>query len=157
LLRRHQGPEPDLARIPPEDPKTYDMIRAGDTVGVFQIESRAQMAMLPRLRPRTFHELVVEVRIVRPGPIRCSAPESSRDRPAFGRPGPDPAVERGPGREQTRGEDRADGGRDVGCAAPSAHASGIGRSAGRPRASGIRGSAPPPISRRRAAGGSRAG
>jgi error-prone DNA polymerase len=51
LLRRHKGLELDLARIPPEDQKTYDMICAGDTVGVFQIESRAQMAMLPRLRP----------------------------------------------------------------------------------------------------------
>jgi error-prone DNA polymerase len=69
LLRRHKALELDLARIPPEDQKTYDMICAGDTVGVFQIESRAQMAMLPRLRPRTFYDLVVEVSIVRPGPI----------------------------------------------------------------------------------------
>ncbi|MGA0059302.1 MAG: error-prone DNA polymerase [Planctomycetota bacterium] len=69
LLRRHKQLELDLARIPPEDTKTYDMICAGDTVGVFQIESRAQMAMLPRLRPRTFYDLVVEISIVRPGPI----------------------------------------------------------------------------------------
>ncbi len=55
--------------IPPEDPKTYEMIRKADTVGVFQIESRAQMSMLPRLKPTTFYDLVVEVAIVRPGPI----------------------------------------------------------------------------------------
>ncbi len=56
--------------IPPKDEATYDMICAADTVGVFQIESRAQMSMLPRLRPRTFYDLVIEVAIVRPGPIQ---------------------------------------------------------------------------------------
>ena len=59
-----------LADIPAEDPHTYDMICAADTVGVFQIESRAQMSMLPRLQPRVFYDLVVEVAIVRPGPIQ---------------------------------------------------------------------------------------
>ncbi len=59
-----------LARVPPEDPLVYDALCAADTVGVFQIESRAQMAMLPRLRPRRFYDLVVEVAIVRPGPIQ---------------------------------------------------------------------------------------
>jgi error-prone DNA polymerase len=59
-----------LANIPPEDPRVYDALCAADTVGVFQIESRAQMAMLPRLRPRRFYDLVVEVAIVRPGPIQ---------------------------------------------------------------------------------------
>ena len=59
-----------LADIPAEDPHTYDMICAADTVGVFQIESRAQMSMLPRLQPREFYDLVVEVAIVRPGPIQ---------------------------------------------------------------------------------------
>jgi error-prone DNA polymerase len=59
-----------LARIPPEDPRVYDALCAADTVGVFQIESRAQMAMLPRLRPRAFYDVVVEVAIVRPGPIQ---------------------------------------------------------------------------------------
>jgi error-prone DNA polymerase len=59
-----------LARIPPEDPRVYDALCAADTVGVFQIESRAQMAMLPRLKPRRFYDLVVEVAIVRPGPIQ---------------------------------------------------------------------------------------
>ncbi|MEO8152406.1 MAG: error-prone DNA polymerase [Rhizobacter sp.] len=58
-----------LQDVPAEDPATYDMICAADTVGVFQIESRAQMSMLPRLKPRTYYDLVVEVAIVRPGPI----------------------------------------------------------------------------------------
>ena len=69
LLRAHHGDERSLATIPPEDPATFDMIDRADTVGVFQIESRAQMAMLPRLRPRTYYDLVIEVSIVRPGPI----------------------------------------------------------------------------------------
>jgi error-prone DNA polymerase len=59
-----------LHTVPPEDPLVYDMICRADTVGVFQIESRAQMSMLPRLRPRCFYDLVIEVAIVRPGPIQ---------------------------------------------------------------------------------------
>jgi error-prone DNA polymerase len=70
LLAEHKGIAFDLATIPAEDPKTYAMIRKADTLGVFQIESRAQMAMLPRIRPRTFYDLVIEVAIVRPGPIQ---------------------------------------------------------------------------------------
>ena len=66
---RSRGGSFDLARIPPDDPETYRMIRAADTVGVFQIESRAQMATLPRIRPTKFYDLVVEVAIIRPGPI----------------------------------------------------------------------------------------
>jgi error-prone DNA polymerase len=69
LLKEHRGVELSMATIPPEDPETFAMIRRSDTVGVFQIESRAQMAMLPRLRPNTFYDLVIEVSIVRPGPI----------------------------------------------------------------------------------------
>ncbi|HET7500264.1 MAG TPA: error-prone DNA polymerase [Kofleriaceae bacterium] len=69
LLRDHRGVELTMATIPAEDPATYDMICTADTVGTFQIESRAQMSMLPRLRPRTFYDLVVEVSLVRPGPI----------------------------------------------------------------------------------------
>jgi error-prone DNA polymerase len=69
LLRAHRGVELSMASIPPGDAATFDMICRGDTVGVFQIESRAQMAMLPRLKPRNFYDLVVEVSIVRPGPI----------------------------------------------------------------------------------------
>jgi error-prone DNA polymerase len=64
-----QGPLP-MQDIPPEDPQTYDMICAADTIGVFQIESRAQMSMLPRLKPRCFYDLVIEVAIIRPGPIQ---------------------------------------------------------------------------------------
>jgi error-prone DNA polymerase len=59
-----------MATVPQEDPQTYAMMREGDTLGVFQIESRAQMAMLPRLKPETFYDLVVQVAIVRPGPIQ---------------------------------------------------------------------------------------
>ena len=62
--------DPTLANIPAEDPDTYAMIQEADTIGVFQIESRAQMAMLPRLRPACFYDLVIEVAIVRPGPIQ---------------------------------------------------------------------------------------
>ncbi|MFC3607121.1 error-prone DNA polymerase [Stutzerimonas tarimensis] len=70
LLRRHRGRDLSIATIPAECPATYDMISRADTIGVFQIESRAQMAMLPRLKPRTFYDLVIEVAIVRPGPIQ---------------------------------------------------------------------------------------
>ncbi len=69
LLKLTKGLTMTMATVPAEDPATYQMISRGDTVGVFQIESRAQMAMLPRLQPRTFYDLVVEVAIVRPGPI----------------------------------------------------------------------------------------
>ncbi len=70
LVRRHRNLDLSLATIPPEDAATYEMIGRADTVGVFQIESRAQMSMLPRLRPKTFYDLVIEVAIVRPGPIQ---------------------------------------------------------------------------------------
>ena len=70
LLEIHKEIRFDLASIPAEDPRTYQMIRRADTLGTFQIESRAQMAMLPRLKPRTFYDLVVQVAIVRPGPIQ---------------------------------------------------------------------------------------
>lgn len=70
LLAEHKDVRLDLATIPPEDPRTYAMIRRADTLGTFQIESRAQMAMLPRIKPRTFYDLVIEVAIVRPGPIQ---------------------------------------------------------------------------------------
>ncbi len=69
LLREHRGIELSMATIPPKDTETFDMICRSDTVGVFQIESRAQMAMLPRLRPRNFYDLVIEISIVRPGQI----------------------------------------------------------------------------------------
>jgi error-prone DNA polymerase len=69
LVREHEGIEIDLAQLPPDDPETYAMIRRADTIGVFQIESRAQMATLPRMKPERFYDLVVEVAIIRPGPI----------------------------------------------------------------------------------------
>jgi error-prone DNA polymerase len=70
LIEKHTGQQWTLATVPAEDPRVYDMICRADTVGVFQIESRAQMSMLPRLRPRSFYDLVIEVAIVRPGPIQ---------------------------------------------------------------------------------------
>ncbi len=70
LISTRRGTQFRLQDIPADDPATFDMICAADTVGVFQIESRAQMSMLPRLKPRCFYDLVVEVAIVRPGPIQ---------------------------------------------------------------------------------------
>ncbi|UWR22772.1 error-prone DNA polymerase [Sulfitobacter sp. S190] len=70
LLGAHYGVHHDLASVPVDDEDTYDMLCAGDSLGVFQVESRAQMAMLPKLRPRVFYDLVIEVAIVRPGPIQ---------------------------------------------------------------------------------------
>jgi error-prone DNA polymerase len=69
LLRQHRGIELSMATIPSADLAVFDMICKSDTVGIFQIESRAQMAMLPRLKPRDFYDLVIEISIVRPGPI----------------------------------------------------------------------------------------
>ena len=70
LIRDFDGREYTLATVPAEDPAVYDMICNGDTMGVFQIESRAQMTMLPRLRPRCYYDLVIEIAIIRPGPIQ---------------------------------------------------------------------------------------
>jgi error-prone DNA polymerase len=70
LVERHHGRRCTMANIPPDDPGVYAMIQQADTMGVFQIESRAQMSMLPRLRPKCFYDLVIEVAIVRPGPIQ---------------------------------------------------------------------------------------
>ncbi len=69
LIREHHGVDLSLATIPPEDARVYDMLCEADSIGVFQVESRAQMNMLPRLKPRTFYDLVIEVAIIRPGPI----------------------------------------------------------------------------------------
>ncbi|MBW2293815.1 MAG: error-prone DNA polymerase [Deltaproteobacteria bacterium] len=69
LIRTQEGIEIDLAKLPEDDPATYAMMRAADTIGVFQIESRAQMATLPRLKPTCFYDLVVEIALIRPGPI----------------------------------------------------------------------------------------
>ncbi|WP_299371965.1 error-prone DNA polymerase [uncultured Tateyamaria sp.] len=70
LLRMHHQRDYTLATLPPEDPRVYDMLCAADSVGVFQVESRAQMNFLPRMRPRNFYDLVIEVAIIRPGPIQ---------------------------------------------------------------------------------------
>ena len=69
LVREHEGLEIDLATIP-QEPEVYELLSAADTIGVFQVESRAQMATLPRLRPENFYDLVVEVALIRPGPIQ---------------------------------------------------------------------------------------
>ncbi|GLK76184.1 error-prone DNA polymerase [Methylopila jiangsuensis] len=70
LIQQHEGQRPDLAAIPKDDPETYAMLQRADSIGVFQVESRAQMNMLPRLKPAAFYDLVVQVAIVRPGPIQ---------------------------------------------------------------------------------------
>ena len=70
LLADHEGKRLSIEHVPQEDPATYDMLCRADAVGVFQVESRAQMNFLPRMRPRTFYDLVIEVAIVRPGPIQ---------------------------------------------------------------------------------------
>ena len=70
LLRLHHRVDYTLATLPPEDPKVYDMLCIADSIGVFQVESRAQMNFLPRMQPRCFYDLVIEVAIIRPGPIQ---------------------------------------------------------------------------------------
>ena len=70
LLRQHHGLDYNLATLPPEDPEVYQMLSRADAIGVFQVESRAQMNFLPRMRPRCFYDLVIEVAIIRPGPIQ---------------------------------------------------------------------------------------
>jgi error-prone DNA polymerase len=69
LIRNHHKEEIDLAHLPPDDPAVYETLQRADTMGLFQVESRAQMSCLPRLKPRTFYDIVVEVAIIRPGPI----------------------------------------------------------------------------------------
>src|SRR5438045_8423029 len=69
-LCRERGRPLDLAHIPTDDPATFDMMQKADTIGVFQIESRAQMATLPRMKPKCFYDVVIEVAIIRPGPIQ---------------------------------------------------------------------------------------
>ena len=70
LLKMHHQRDYTLATLPPEDPRVYDMLCKADSIGVFQVESRAQMNFLPRMRPRNFYDLVIEVAIIRPGPIQ---------------------------------------------------------------------------------------
>lgn len=70
LIKMHHAQEWSLATLPPEDPKVYDMLCRADSIGVFQVESRAQMNFLPRMQPRCFYDLVIQVAIIRPGPIQ---------------------------------------------------------------------------------------
>jgi error-prone DNA polymerase len=69
LIREHCGEEVDLAHLPPDDPAVYEALQRADTIGLFQVESRAQMASLPRMKPKKFYDIVVQVAIIRPGPI----------------------------------------------------------------------------------------
>src|SRR5690606_9476463 len=98
LIETHYGKRLTLANIPREDPKVYDMLCRADSIGVFQVESRAQMNMLPRLKPRTFYDLVIEVAIVRPGPIQGDMVHPYLRRRAGLEPEtyPSPAPEHGP-------------------------------------------------------------
>ena len=100
-LRVYEGRDLGLADIAPDDEATYDMLCAGDSVGVFQVESRAQMNMLPRLRPREFYDLVIQVAIVRPGPIQGNMVHPYLRRRAGLEPVsfPSPAPEHGPADE----------------------------------------------------------
>ncbi|NBJ13814.1 error-prone DNA polymerase [Microvirga arsenatis] len=92
LLREHKGEDREIATIPMDDAPTYRMIQRADTVGVFQIESRAQMAMLPRIRPAKFYDIVIQVAIVRPGPIQGDMVHpylrrrEGREKPEYPRP-----------------------------------------------------------------------
>ncbi|MEV7122208.1 error-prone DNA polymerase [Kitasatospora griseola] len=92
LIHRHHGIRHTLATIPPDDPAVYDMLCRADTVGVFQVESRAQASALPRLRPRTFYDLVVQVALIRPGPIQGGsvhpyiARRNGREKPTIAHP-----------------------------------------------------------------------
>src|SRR5256714_4571165 len=79
LIRDKTGIRPDLDQLPLNDPAVFEMCSAADTIGVFQIESRAQMQTLPRTRPKTFNDLVVEVAIIRPGPIQGNAVHRSEE------------------------------------------------------------------------------
>jgi len=98
LLEDHHDRALTLATVPREDPETYAMLRKGDSLGVFQVESRAQMNMLPRLRPREFYDLVIQVAIVRPGPIQGDMvhPYLKRRRGAEAVTIPAPSPEHGP-------------------------------------------------------------
>jgi len=81
-LCQQRGAPVDLARLPKDDPATYDLMCAADTIGIFQVESRAQMATLPRFRPRNFYDLAMQVAIIRPGPIQGEAVHPLIDRRA---------------------------------------------------------------------------
>ena len=115
LLQNHKGIALDLATIPAEDPRTYAMIRKADTLGTFQIESRAQMAMLPRIKPRTFYDLVIEVAIVRPGPIQGDMVHPYLRRREGKEDGGLPQTRIGKGAGQDTGRAAVPGTGDAGC------------------------------------------
>jgi error-prone DNA polymerase len=100
LIKRHQDIDVDYAHLPIDDPEVYRMLQAADTVGVFQVESRAQMATLPRMKPERFYDLVVEVAIIRPGPIvgKMLNPylerRAGRARPTYPHPSLEPILKR---------------------------------------------------------------
>ncbi|MBM3550561.1 MAG: error-prone DNA polymerase [Alphaproteobacteria bacterium] len=100
-LRAHEGKDMGLADVPADDRATYDMLCRGDSIGVFQVESRAQMNMLPRLKPREFYDLVIQVAIVRPGPIQGNMVHPYLRRRSGSEPViyPSPAPEHGPADE----------------------------------------------------------
>ena len=98
LIENHHGRKIALADLKPDDPLVYDMLCEGESIGVFQVESRAQMNMLPRLKPRTYYDLVVEVAIVRPGPIQGDMVHPYLKQRGSGKPiaFPSPSPEHGP-------------------------------------------------------------
>jgi error-prone DNA polymerase len=104
LIEQHHGERWELATVPREDPAVYEMLCRGDSVGVFQVESRAQMNMLPRLKPRCFYDLVIQIAIVRPGPIQGDMVHpylkrrSGKEKISF----PSPAPDQGPPDELER-------------------------------------------------------
>jgi error-prone DNA polymerase len=104
LIEQHHGERWELATVPREDPAVYEMLCRGDSIGVFQVESRAQMNMLPRLKPRCFYDLVIQIAIVRPGPIQGDMVHpylkrrSGKEKISF----PSPAPDQGPPDELER-------------------------------------------------------
>jgi error-prone DNA polymerase len=98
LIAHHHDEKLSLATVPREEPQVYDMLCKGDSLGVFQVESRAQMNMLPRLKPRCFYDLVIEVAIVRPGPIQGDMVHPYLKREAARSRSPSPARHRNTGR-----------------------------------------------------------
>jgi error-prone DNA polymerase len=100
LIFEHFGERLELHKLPAEDPLVYDMLCRADSVGVFQVESRAQMATLPRLRPRTFYDLVIEVALIRPGPIQGNSVHPyirrrhGREKVTYPHPSLEPVLER---------------------------------------------------------------
>ena len=113
-LSARRGRPVDLAQLPEKDPATFDLIRKADTIGVFQIESRAQMATLPRMKPETFYDLVIEVAIIRPGPIQGNltnpylARRSGKERVTYYHPDGDRHPRAHPGRPALPGADAQD-------------------------------------------------